>query len=387
MKILLLAPHPFYQERGTPIAVDLLLRVWSERGDQVDVLTYHEGVDRSYPGVTIHRIAPPPLCRNIRPGFSLKKVGCDLYLLRMALCLARRERYDIVHAVEESAFVAMLLRRRMGTPYVFDMDSSMPRQIVDKMPLLKFALPLMTRLEARAVRKARAVVVMCDSLAELAQSYGATDVVVLRDISLLPFQSETAGVELKKELGIKGLCFLYLGNLEQYQGIALLLRSFALLLKRGGSADLVIAGGAADDIRSYQGVAVELGVAERVHFVGPKPLGVMAALFRGADVLVSPRTHGANTPMKIYSYLDSGKPIVATRLATHTQVLDETTAELAEPDPESFANGMARLAGDAALRERLGCAARELCRAKYSFAVYRATLCAIYARLGNQAGF
>ena len=75
MNILLLAPHPFYQERGTPIAVDLLLRVLAERGEQVDVLTYHEGEDRAYPGpgaVRLFRIPPPPACRNIRPGFSLK---------------------------------------------------------------------------------------------------------------------------------------------------------------------------------------------------------------------------------------------------------------------------------------------------------------------------
>ena len=46
MKILLLAPHPYYQERGTPIAVDLLVRVLSERGDQIDLLTYQNLGDR-----------------------------------------------------------------------------------------------------------------------------------------------------------------------------------------------------------------------------------------------------------------------------------------------------------------------------------------------------
>ena len=37
---------------------------------------------------------------------------------------------------------------------------------------------------------------------------------------------------------------------------------------------------------------------------------------------VSPRSRGTNTPLKIYQYLRSGKPIVATRLLTHTQVLE-----------------------------------------------------------------
>ena len=51
-----------------------------------------------------------------------------------------------------------------------------------------------------------------------------------------------------------------------------------------------------------------------------------------ADVLVSPRLKGLNTPMKIYSYLDSGSAVLATRLRTHTQVLDDGTGpNLLEP--------------------------------------------------------
>jgi hypothetical protein len=76
MNILLLAPHPFYQERGTPIAVDLLLRVLAERGEQVDVLTYHEGEDRAYPGpgpCGCSASPHPPPAGTIRPAFDTSK--------------------------------------------------------------------------------------------------------------------------------------------------------------------------------------------------------------------------------------------------------------------------------------------------------------------------
>ena len=46
---------------------------------------------------------------------------------------------------------------------------------------------------------------------------------------------------------------------------------------------------------------------------------------------------GTNTPLKIYSYLRSGKPIVATNLLTHTQVLTPDIAKLVEPKPGPFA--------------------------------------------------
>ncbi|MFW6271792.1 MAG: hypothetical protein ACOC1Q_01975, partial [Desulfosalsimonas sp.] len=80
MKILILAPHPFYQARGTPIAVDLMVRALGERGDQVDVLTFHEGSDPVYSHLKIHRIRLVLKVRNVGPGFSLKKIYCDIHL-------------------------------------------------------------------------------------------------------------------------------------------------------------------------------------------------------------------------------------------------------------------------------------------------------------------
>jgi len=88
MRILLLAPEPFYQERGTPLAVDLVLRTLSARGEQVDALVYHEGEDVAYPGVTIQRIPQIPGLSRIGPGPSWKKLACDLVFFGCALRLA-----------------------------------------------------------------------------------------------------------------------------------------------------------------------------------------------------------------------------------------------------------------------------------------------------------
>jgi glycosyltransferase involved in cell wall biosynthesis len=381
MKILLLAPHPFYQERGTPIAVDLLLRVLSERGDTVDVLTYHEGDPRAYPNVTTHRIPRLPFVRDIRPGLSGKKLLCDAFLALRALRMARGRRYDLVHAVEESVFIAMLLRRFFRTPYVFDMDSSMPLQIVDKAPHLRFLLPFMTRCEAAAVRGAAAVVPVCEALERQAETYGAKQTVLLQDVSLLDPGRSLPPRDLKRELNISGACFLYLGNLETYQGIDLLLESFALLAQAHPGCGLVIAGGQPADIEKYKQKSVALGIGAAAHFIGPQPLRHMESLFAGADILVSPRTQGSNTPMKIYSYLDSGRPILATRLPTHTQALDDSVALLAAPQAEDFSAAMGELAGDAALRTRLATAARARALAKHSFGAFRYAARSLYNSL------
>ena len=71
---------------------------------------------------------------------------------------------------------------------------------------------------------------------------------------------------------------------------------------------------------------------------------------------MSPRSRSTNTPLKIYQYLRSGKAIVATRLLTHTQVLDDDTAILTGMSPREYADGI--LASDH--RSCAGCHHRQM---------------------------
>ena len=99
---------------------------------------------------------------------------------------------------------------------------------------------------------------------------------------------------------------------------------------------------------------------------------------RQADVVVSPRVQGRNTPMKVYSYLDSGRPLAATRIPAHTQVLDETIAYLTEPRADALGAGLVRLLSDDVLRERLACAAKERVRNDFSPRAFEAKVAAFY---------
>lgn len=381
MNILLLAPHPFYQERGTPIAVDLLLRILSNRGDAVDVVTFHEGEDKTYSGVTIHRIPSLSWVRNIPPGFSWKKIAGDVFLTFKALRLAAKKKFHVVHAVEESVFVAVIIRLLFRIPYVFDMDSSMPMQIVERMPALSVAAPVLKFFEALAVRRAFAVVAVCEALADIARSGGAQRVFVLRDISLLSSGYAPPGAGEAERLDVEKPCLMYIGNLEAYQGIDLMLNSFARLTKSMPQAFLAIIGGNERIIAQYKRQSAALGIAPRVRFFGPRPLMNMAQMFAHADVLVSPRIQGINTPMKIYSYLQSGKPILATDLPTHTQALDRSTALLAAPNPDDFSAAMLKLLQNPRFGRQLAERAAGLAEEKYSFRAYTEIAEKIYGRI------
>lgn len=377
MNILFLAPHPFYQERGTPIAVDLVLQVLSERGEKIDVITYHEGKPVAHENVNVNRIPCIPFIRGIRPGFSWKKLICDFLMLPKAMKFASGKRYHVVHAVEESVFMAMLLKLLFKIPYVYDMDSSLPQQIVEKFPLLRPLRHLLDFFEGLAIKNSKVVVPVCDSLGEIAEKHGPEKLVVLYDVSLLK-DGDARQSRSKTELNTAGPTLMYVGNLEAYQGINLLLESFALASRRQREAVLVVIGGTARGIEKYQEMSARLGIQDKVHFLGPKPVEALGDYLREADVLVSPRIKGENTPMKIYSYLCSGRPILATDLPTHTQVLDDRVSVLANPFPEEFCKGMLKLIQDQDLRVRLGDAGKRLAEEKYSYSSFRTKLNSIY---------
>jgi glycosyltransferase involved in cell wall biosynthesis len=185
MKILFLAPHPFYQDRGSPIAGDMILRVLSKRGNQVDVVTYAEGRDIKYDYITIHRIPSIPFVGNIRPGFSWKKIICDCFMFFKVIRLVSRKRYHFVHAVEESVFIALVVKALFKIPYVYDMDSSLVEQLIEKYYFLMPFADFLKFFERIAVTNAKAVMPVCDALAAYIEKYNPKKVVVLSDVSLL----------------------------------------------------------------------------------------------------------------------------------------------------------------------------------------------------------
>jgi glycosyltransferase involved in cell wall biosynthesis len=379
MKILVLAPHPFYQERGTPIAVNLLLRALSELGHTVDLLTFPEGDDVSHPRLTIHRLRAFGLIRGVRPGFSFKKLVLDMLMFFRAISLTARIRPDAIHAVEESVFIARVLNGLFRIPYLYDMDSSIPDQIIEKHAGLASWRNAMHKIFRRAVTKSLVVIPVCPALSRIARSeYEPQHLIELHDISLLDHTAEVPPLGLREKIGVRGLVFTYIGNLEHYQGVELLIEAFSLHSKRHHDDALVIIGGPNSLIDEQKELAARLGCDGAVHFLGPQPVAMQPSYFRETDVLVSPRLKGQNTPMKIYSYLDSGRPVLATRLYTHTQVVSDLHCMLCDPTPEQLSEGMRKLATSPDLRLRLAAEARILIANKHSYPAFRATVESIY---------
>jgi glycosyltransferase involved in cell wall biosynthesis len=182
------------------------------------------------------------------------------------------------------------------------------------------------------------------------------------------------GLDLREDQPV----ILYVGNLEFYQGIDLLIESFARVRDHSSHPHLVIVGGTPDSIEKYQHKASHFSCAAMVSFLGPRPVSQLKDYLAAADIVVSPRVKGNNTPMKIYSYLHSGKALVATDLATHRQVLDEDISLLAPAEAVGFAAGLETLLDNPELRKTIGENAQKRAEALYTLSAFETQLAALY---------
>ena len=225
-RVLLVAPQPFYEDRGTPIAVRYVLEALSELGYQVDVLTFPLGRSLDIPGVRFFRVPNPLGFRSIPVGFSLKKLFLDVFLMRLLRERLRRTRYLCVHAVEEGAFLAAVLCRSRGVFVTYDMQSAMPEQLAQRFVFrIRPVQAICQRLERWLLSNVNYVV--CSAgLAKHVRSVAPR--VPLQEWhfpSNPPSVSPDVIRALRRELRIPddSQIVLYTGTFEDYQGLPMLI--------------------------------------------------------------------------------------------------------------------------------------------------------------------
>jgi len=379
LRILFLAPQPFFEVRGTPLAVLAMVRALTGLGHRVDLLTFPQGEPVDVPGLTHRRSLRLPVGR-VRAGASLAKLLLDVPFVAEAGWRMAVGRYDVVHAVEEAAHLLSPVARMLGLPLVADVDSSIPDQLRYSGFARRGPLPwIADRLETHALRHAAAAVTVCTSLtAGVKAKAPATPIFQVEDPPLVSGAEPDpdAVVALRREFGLdQGPVVLYSGNLESYQGVEMLVDAAGSVPE----AQFLFMGGEPEEVEALRERAKARG--GRCTFAGKRPPSELPAFLGLAHVLASPRHRGENTPFKIYTYLASGKPLVATRIPTHTQLLDDSTAFLVEPTADGLAGGVRaalRDPGAAAARAARG---RALIEREYSEARYVEKVKAAYAEV------
>lgn len=343
MKILMIAPEPFFEPRGTPFSEYFRIRALTDLGHSVDLVTYPIGADKEVAGLRIFRCLRPFWIHQVKTGPSAGKLLLDFFLFFSALKRLLLGRYNMIHTHEEASLFGTLLGALFRLPHLYDMHSS----LVQQMDNFQFTRSRLVRRlfainERWALTRARSVIVICRSLYEHAATITAKDKLTLIEnfMDESPEQLDPDILaRIRAELPRERRIVTYTGTLEHYQGIPLLLDSLAFLDAR---YHLVLVGGKPSQIDKLRHIARERGLEKRILFAGLRPYKEIPYFLRLSHVLVSPRSHGTNIPLKIYAYLKSGVPVVATNLYTHTQTLTPEIAVLVEPRADALAKGIER---------------------------------------------
>jgi glycosyltransferase involved in cell wall biosynthesis len=376
MRILTLAPQPFFQPRGTPFSELYRARALTELGHEVDMVTYPIGEDVEVPGLRILRTPRIPGIRRVPVGPSFAKIPLDALVFLSSFKRMLTHRYDLLDCHEEAGIMGVFLGWLFSVPVIYDMHSSLPEQLENfQYSRNRLLRSLFDWVERVTIRGSDAIIVICPYLKDVVSRVDREKPVFLIENSPLAESGEEIASEevlrLRRELGlVDAFVVHYSGTFESYQGLPLLYEAFRIVAESLPSARLLMVGGAPSQVDEAKREIARYGLAERAVFTGQRPPSEMPRYLAIADVLVSPRSTGMNTPLKIYSYLYAGKPILATRLPTHTQVLDDESAALAEPTPEAFATELLALARDPGRRLRLQQGARRLSEERYSYARY-----------------
>jgi glycosyltransferase involved in cell wall biosynthesis len=366
--------------RGTPLAVRAMVTALTAQGHEVELLTYPQGEDVAIAGVRHRRSLALPVGR-VRAGPSLAKLALDVPFMARAWWRMAVGRFDVVHAVEEAAHLAAPVARLLRLPLVVDVDSSIPDQMREsgfatRGPLLWAA----ETLENHALRHSAAVVTVCTSLTEgVRRRAPQARVFQVEDPPLLgPAASAAEIAILKASLGLDARpVVLYSGNFEKYQGVELLVDAAGLVPE----AQFVFMGGETDQIARMR--ARPSAGGGRCVFAGKRPTAELPAFLGIATMVVSPRISGANTPFKVYTYLASGRPLVATRIVTHTQLLDDSTSWLVDATPEGLAGGIRAVLADAGDARRRAARGLDLIAREYSEARHAEKVAAAYASIAS----
>jgi glycosyltransferase involved in cell wall biosynthesis len=303
-------------------------------------------------------IAGPPLAR--RAGYAAFVLGRALGRARQDAILTR-----------DLGLAALLLRvpRTLRAPLLYeahgiaaDVAGAMPALLSGGRPASPSKIRRLRAREEYVWRQADAYVTITHALQrELKRRFGARPrtAVVPDGVRVGAEHADGTAAEYAEHAEEERPFVIgYAGHLYPWKGVDLIVEAVAAI----PDAQALIIGGHPQepDLERVKALANQLDCSSRIEFTGLVPPAKVGQQLRRADVLVLPNPSSAisdlfTSPLKLFEYMASGLPIVASDLSSIREILaDERNALLAQPgNPESFVTAIRRLKTDRALGKRL----------------------------------
>jgi glycosyltransferase involved in cell wall biosynthesis len=383
LKVLMLAPTPFFADRGCHVRILEEARAVIPCGVEIRLVTYHLG--RDVGGFPIDRIPTIPWYRKLEAGPSWHKPYLDILLLYKALKVARTFRPDLIHAhIHEGAFIGAILKKLLRLPMLFDCQGSLTGEITDHKFVRQGSLlqRLFAALERWINLSSDYIVTSAGPTVELLVSQGVPRERVRAlmdgvDTDVFSPQPQ-AGIRERLGLPARVPVVSYLGLLNSYQGVDLLLEAAALLKGQGARVHFLIMG---FPDGPYRVKAESMGVSDMVTFTGRVAYDEAALYLCAGDLAVSPKISVTEANGKLFNYIACGLPTVAFDTPVNREILGDAALYAELGNAADLAGAIGRLLGDRELRAELGERGRERAVAVHSWQARGRELAEIYRRL------
>ena len=384
LKILMLAPTPFFADRGCHVRIYEEARALIALGHEVCIATYHLGRDME--GIPTVRIPPVPWYRKLAAGPSWHKPYLDILLFFTALAACRRQRPDIIHAhLHEGAFLGLFLKKLLRIPLVFDCQGSLTTEMLDHGFIRKGSLPYRFFLYLEKIVNNGSDFIIASSRAGADELTGSWMVPSSKVKGLIdgvdtdlfrPFSRDEArrALNLPPERPIA----VFLGVLNRYQGIDLLLEVMKILKGRGTAPHFLVMG---FPEKRYIDKAAEEGVAELVTFTGRINYEKAPFCLCAGDIAISPKISLSEANGKLFNYMACGLPTVVFDNPINREILGDSGVYARQGDPADFAARIEELLSDRTRMTELAKAVRELAVRNHSWRSRGEQLVEIYMEI------
>ncbi len=386
MRVLMVAPTPFFGDRGCHVRILEEVRALRPRGVHVLVSTYHLG--RDLPDVATVRTPRLPWVTRLPVGFSIHKPLLDCLLLLTTARAVRRFRPDVIHAhLHEGAALAPLVGRLARRPVVADLQGSLTGEMIDHgvLPRSGIATSAARWLERAILRGPARILASSSAFArELTERWSVAPgrVVPLPDgVDPGVFRPGLSEGDLRRRHGLEGKrVVVFLGVLTVYQGVDDLLRAWPAVIRTVPNAHLLLMGYPNED--HYRQAVVEAGLRDSVTVTGRIDYAEAPRHLALGQVAVSPKRSATEANGKLLNYMASGLPTVAYDGPVARELLGDAGVRVPMGDTAALAAAIARLLEDPIERGRLGRAARERVLSEFGWPALAGRLTDVYRGLG-----
>lgn len=377
--ILMILPQDFMAYHGSGIQVRNRITAILETGYySIDLLLLPYGEDIQMKQLQLIRVPHLPLSsHHIRIGPSFKKFLYDIILTLFAFKHVNQKRYQLVYTHEEAGLIGALIRKYIGIPHIYEMHSFLPQGMCnygacqENDVIFRF-----TRMVESFILKysSHVIAISPDIKRQSLELQPNTPISVIENC----FIEGEIEANPNKQIAFqkfynpdKRPLVVYTGNMSEFQGVDILLESIRYVKDHIKNVLFLIVGLSDEEIDVCYQWAKKHHVSEHIFPENRKPIEDIPSILKIADCLVSPRKSGSNTPYKLYSYMASGKPIVATRLQSHLTAVTDKEVFLVEPEPKDMARGIQLALTDKELARQKAYYARELYYQKFSWNAFR----------------